>query len=45
MTIKKVHIKGDSAIRIKKILKDKGKRNAASSNQPPIDLTQLKLVE
>ena len=43
--IKKVRIEGDSAIRIKKILKDKGKRNAASSKQIPIDLTQLPIVE
>lgn len=45
MVIKEIHIKGDSAVRIKKILEDKGKRNAASSKQTPIDLTQLDIVE
>lgn len=45
MNIKKVHIKGDSAKKIKKIVENKGKRNAASSKQVAIDLTKLKLVE
>ncbi len=45
MTIKKVHIKGNSAKKIKKIVEDKAKRNAVTSKQVPIDLTKLKLVE
>jgi len=45
MIIKKVHIKGSSAKKIKKIVEDKAKRNAATSKQSLIDLTKLKLVE
>lgn len=45
MAIKKVHIKGDSAKKFKKIVEDKAKRNEATSKQSPIDLTKLKLVD
>jgi hypothetical protein len=45
MTIKRVHKKGNSAKKVKKIVEDKAKRNAAASKRVPIDLTKLKLVE